>query len=206
MNTSLNNYIPLVEFIGKACGADFEVILHDTENPEHSIIAIKNGHLSNRKIGGLMTDLAMRIVHEEEYRTRILSQDTKEDCKRQAIHLFHLFHKRRRSADRHALHKLRPFRCHHPGGPNQKGLMESFTSFPERNRLHRDVGHLLSTLSRPSSMRPSLRCLYNRQDLRRKKRRPSSLHSKTKACLTQREQLLRSPENWEFPNRQFTAI
>ena len=70
MNTSLNNYIPLVEFIGEACGADFEVILHDTENHEHSIIAIKNGHLSNRKIGGPMTDLAMRIVHEEEYRNK----------------------------------------------------------------------------------------------------------------------------------------
>ena len=70
MNSSLNKYIPLVEFIGEACGADFEVILHDTENPERSIIAIKNGHLSGREIGGPMTELALRLARKEEYRDR----------------------------------------------------------------------------------------------------------------------------------------
>lgn len=70
MNDSLKSYIPLVEFIGEACGTDFEVILHDTENPENSIIAIKNGHLSGRQIGGPMTDLARKIAQEQEYRTK----------------------------------------------------------------------------------------------------------------------------------------
>ncbi|MGE5572082.1 MAG: transcriptional regulator [Bacteroidota bacterium] len=33
-------------------GSHCEVVLHDLRNPEHSIVAIANGHISGRKIGG----------------------------------------------------------------------------------------------------------------------------------------------------------
>lgn len=65
-NKKLEKYIPLVNFIGDACGKSFEVILHDVTDPENSVIAVKNGHLSGRKIGDSMTDLAMQVLNQNE--------------------------------------------------------------------------------------------------------------------------------------------
>ncbi|QIB69522.1 hypothetical protein Ami103574_09350 [Aminipila butyrica] len=69
METShkLSKYIPLVDFIGTACGSNFEVILHDVSNPNASVIAVKNGHLSGRKVGDSMTDLALEIMNSREH-------------------------------------------------------------------------------------------------------------------------------------------
>lgn len=69
-NKKLEKYIPLVDFISAACGDNFEVILHDTQNPTSSVISVKNGHLSGRKIGDSMTDLAIAIMHENEHTTK----------------------------------------------------------------------------------------------------------------------------------------
>ncbi|MHC1723102.1 MAG: transcriptional regulator [Aminipila sp.] len=63
----LKKYIPLVEFLGTACGRNFEVILHDISNPKCSVIAVKNGHLSGRKIGDPMTDLSIKIMNDNEH-------------------------------------------------------------------------------------------------------------------------------------------
>ncbi len=67
---SLNDYIPLVEFLGKVCGCNYEFVLHDASNPEQSIIAIANEHISGRKVGGPMTDLALKLIREEYYKTQ----------------------------------------------------------------------------------------------------------------------------------------
>ena len=66
-NEKLKKYIPLVDFISSACGNAFEVVLHDTKNPKQSVVAIKNGHLSGRKIGDAMTDLAINLVNTNEH-------------------------------------------------------------------------------------------------------------------------------------------
>ncbi len=60
----LANFVPLVDFLGKALGPNCEVVLHDLTDPEHSIIAIANGHISGRKIGGPSTDLVLKILKE----------------------------------------------------------------------------------------------------------------------------------------------
>lgn len=60
----LDAYIPLVEFLGKALGENCEVVLHDVSNPEHSIVAIANGHLSGRHIGGSLTDLVLKLLQQ----------------------------------------------------------------------------------------------------------------------------------------------
>ena len=39
---SLERYIPLVEFMGKICGKNYEIILHDVSTPERSVIAACN--------------------------------------------------------------------------------------------------------------------------------------------------------------------
>ncbi|MFI5015852.1 MAG: transcriptional regulator [Hyphomicrobiales bacterium] len=43
---------PVVEMLGKALGRNTEIVLHDLRRPERSIIAIANGHVSDRSLGG----------------------------------------------------------------------------------------------------------------------------------------------------------
>ncbi|WP_196593217.1 helix-turn-helix transcriptional regulator [Pectinatus sottacetonis] len=58
----LKQYITLVDFLGKSLGNRYEVVLHDLTVPEKSIIAIANGDISGRKIGGPITDLLLKIL------------------------------------------------------------------------------------------------------------------------------------------------
>lgn len=64
MNAAVERYVPLVEFLGAALGSNTEIALHDFTDLEHSIVAIANGHVSNRKIGAPATDFALKIVND----------------------------------------------------------------------------------------------------------------------------------------------
>lgn len=63
----VRDYIPMVNFLAKLLGPNTEVVLHDLRNYEESIIAIENGHISGRKIGGPVTDLVLSIVKNKNY-------------------------------------------------------------------------------------------------------------------------------------------
>lgn len=58
----LEYYTSLVDFLGKALGSRYEIVLHDLSTPEKSIIAIANGNVSGRKIGGPVTDFLLKIL------------------------------------------------------------------------------------------------------------------------------------------------
>ena len=58
----LQHYTVLVEFLGKALGPDYEVVLHDLSSKDFAIAAIANGHISGRKVGGPLTDAALRML------------------------------------------------------------------------------------------------------------------------------------------------
>lgn len=60
----LDSYIPLVEFLGNALGEHCEVVLHDVTKPEQSIVAIANGHLSGRRLGGSLTDFTLGLLQQ----------------------------------------------------------------------------------------------------------------------------------------------
>ena len=66
----LEEYIPIVKFIASMMGENCEVLLHDVRNPENSIVAIENGHISGRRVGGVLTDLVLKIVHNKEYQNQ----------------------------------------------------------------------------------------------------------------------------------------
>ena len=68
MNPKLKPYIPIVRGIALALGRDYEVNLHDLSIPEHSIVAIENGHVTGRKIGSPMTDFGLYMMKADEYR------------------------------------------------------------------------------------------------------------------------------------------
>ena len=55
-------YIPMVKFIAAICGPRCEVALHDLDDINHSIIAIENGHITGRKVGDGLVDLALGSV------------------------------------------------------------------------------------------------------------------------------------------------
>lgn len=61
----LATYIPIVDFIADIIGRECEVVLHDTADPTNSIIAIRNGYISGRKLGGPLTDLGLKLITAE---------------------------------------------------------------------------------------------------------------------------------------------
>ena len=63
----LERYIPVVEFMGDICGKNYEIILHDVSTPERSVIAACNGHLSGRRVGDPMTELAKELIQTGAY-------------------------------------------------------------------------------------------------------------------------------------------
>jgi len=53
---------PLTKAIAAALGSNCEVVLHDFQDLEHSIIAIENGHITGRKVGDSSTNLGLEAL------------------------------------------------------------------------------------------------------------------------------------------------
>ncbi|MDR3138122.1 MAG: PAS domain-containing protein [Treponema sp.] len=60
----------LVDFLGAACGENCEIVLQDLREGKMEIVAIANGHVSGRRIGSPPTDLALRLVAQEVWKTK----------------------------------------------------------------------------------------------------------------------------------------
>jgi len=66
MNEELvRKYGVLVEFLGKTLGPDYEIVLHDTMNHVNSIVAIANGHVSGRGLGGPLTNFGLEVISDD---------------------------------------------------------------------------------------------------------------------------------------------
>jgi len=80
-NPELEKYVPLVKTIAEMFGNKCEVVLHDFSEPQHSIVAIENGHVTGRKIGDPITDLALSVWKKNGYENkktdRIVNYKTK---------------------------------------------------------------------------------------------------------------------------------
>ncbi|MDR3122601.1 MAG: helix-turn-helix transcriptional regulator [Treponema sp.] len=60
----------LVEFLGAACGENCEVVLQDLREGTMGVAAIVNGHISGRKLGAPPTNLALRLMAQEAWKTK----------------------------------------------------------------------------------------------------------------------------------------
>lgn len=69
-SNKLNKYIPVVHFIAEIMGKNCEVVLHDVTKPDSSIVEIVNGHISGRKVNGPITDLALKVMKEKNYKDK----------------------------------------------------------------------------------------------------------------------------------------
>ena len=67
INKYLEPYLALMDFLSEALGPDTEIVLHDAHTPESSIIAIRNGHISGRCVGGALTNMARHGLSDPEY-------------------------------------------------------------------------------------------------------------------------------------------
>ncbi|MFA7119400.1 MAG: PAS domain-containing protein [Sphaerochaetaceae bacterium] len=68
MHSALRRYVVLVDFLGKALGPDYEVVLQDLSKGTNSIVAIANNQISGRVVGAPLTDLALSFVADGEYK------------------------------------------------------------------------------------------------------------------------------------------
>lgn len=60
-------YVMLMGFLGDVMGPFTEILLHDVSDLSRSIVAIANGEMSGRSVGGPATDLVLKILQNEEY-------------------------------------------------------------------------------------------------------------------------------------------
>ncbi|MBH9970913.1 transcriptional regulator [Bifidobacterium sp. W8109] len=67
VSSSLQLFVPLVDFLGKILGPKTEVVLENVKDFSHSVVAIANGNLSGRAIGSPATDLVLHIWQNREY-------------------------------------------------------------------------------------------------------------------------------------------
>ncbi|OGO78861.1 MAG: hypothetical protein A2Y23_05145 [Clostridiales bacterium GWB2_37_7] len=63
----LKNMMPLVDGIANTFGRNCEVVLHDVRNPDNSIVAIANGHVTNRVVGGPMSEYGLADLRKGDF-------------------------------------------------------------------------------------------------------------------------------------------
>lgn len=66
----IRQYTCLTEFLGTTLGPDYEIILHDLSDTGNSIIAIANEHISGRKVGAPLTNVALKLIADKVYETQ----------------------------------------------------------------------------------------------------------------------------------------
>ncbi len=63
----LDRYIPIANFISEVNGDNCEVVLRDYDGEKSTILYIKNGELSNRKVGDTVSGYALSKIMKEDY-------------------------------------------------------------------------------------------------------------------------------------------
>lgn len=65
----LLSYIPIAEFITQMNGPRTEALIHDVSDYKHSIIYISPKNITGRKVGGQLTDYAIKLIDSKIYET-----------------------------------------------------------------------------------------------------------------------------------------
>ncbi len=58
----LRSLEPVMDGIAELMGEQCEVVLHSLEDPEHSVVRVRNGHITGRKTGAPLTDQEMKVL------------------------------------------------------------------------------------------------------------------------------------------------
>lgn len=60
-------YAHLVDFLGKALGKHYEIVLHDISKEGSSVVAIANNHISLRDLNSPLTGFALELLNSKAY-------------------------------------------------------------------------------------------------------------------------------------------
>lgn len=60
----IRHFLPLVDLLAELFGPNCEVVLHDFSLPRGTIVKIRNGHLSGRRVGGPITDFGLQMIRK----------------------------------------------------------------------------------------------------------------------------------------------
>ncbi|KYZ78132.1 DNA-binding protein [Anaerosporomusa subterranea] len=78
LNKVIEQYIPIAQLIAKTFGNDCEVVIHDLEVPQNSVVYTLNNHVTGRQVGQSFDHLVTQVL---------LSQNFSNDCS--ANYYFH---------------------------------------------------------------------------------------------------------------------
>ena len=67
MHPIIQEYCNLVKFLGGVLPSYVEVALHDYSNPDHSIVAIANGHVTGRTLGYPLGGNGLQMLRERAF-------------------------------------------------------------------------------------------------------------------------------------------
>ncbi len=59
-------YVPVAKMLVQTFGEDCEVVLHDLQDPEHSVVYVENGSVTGRKIGQSFDQLVKQVILSEK--------------------------------------------------------------------------------------------------------------------------------------------
>ena len=62
ISPSLRQYIPLMEMFGAIFGEDCELVLHDLQEPEHSVVHVVHGQVTGREAGQGIEHLVKDVI------------------------------------------------------------------------------------------------------------------------------------------------
>lgn len=62
MKKILAQYIPMADMIAKMFGEDCEVVIHDLDDPEHSVVYVANNRVTGRKLGDSFNQLVTQVM------------------------------------------------------------------------------------------------------------------------------------------------
>lgn len=63
----LRRYFAIADYIAAINGKNCEVLIHDLSDLNHSICHIVNNHVTNRSVGGSITNYALELLQKREY-------------------------------------------------------------------------------------------------------------------------------------------
>lgn len=68
MNDVLKKYFPVADLIAGTFGKECEVVVHDLENPEESVVHVANGTVTGRAIGQSFDHLIKNVLMHEDFK------------------------------------------------------------------------------------------------------------------------------------------
>ena len=63
---ALAPYVPLARMLAQTFGQDCEVVLHDLDCPEHSVVHVENPSVTGRKVGQSFDQLVRQVILSDE--------------------------------------------------------------------------------------------------------------------------------------------